>query len=125
MFAWRKAKAILGGADHAVVRNGSARDGAGEQPLTTAKRRHMASRSPSFTELLPWRDYEPSTQVFELNDGVSVGALFELTPIPTEAQAEEMLKEYCRKVQAALQTLPESGAPDWIVQFFVNDDRNI
>jgi len=125
MFAWRETKASRGVADLADVRIGSAREGAGEQPLTTAKRRQMARRSPSFTELLPWRDYEPSTQVFELNDGVSVGALFELTPIPTEAQAETMLKEYCRKVQAALQTLPESGTPDWIVQFFVNDDRNI
>ena len=125
MFGRREAKATCGVADHTDVRNGSVHDGAGEQLLTTAKRRHMASRSPSFTELLPWRDYEPSTQVFELNDGVSVGALFELTPIPTEAQAETMLKEYCRKVQAALQTLPESGTPDWIVQFFVNDDRNI
>lgn len=125
MLDWRKAKPDLVKEDQSSARDRRAHDHAGEEFLTTAKRRHMASRAPSFTELLPWRDYDPSAQVFELNDGVSVGALFELTPIPTEAQADEVLEEYCRKVQAALQTLPESGTPDWIVQFFVNDDRNI
>lgn len=124
MFEWRNAKANSGQAVQDVVLDQRPPDPV-DEPLTASKRRHMASRSPSFTELLPWRDYEPATQVFVLNDGISVGALFEVTPIPTEAQPEAMLEEYCRKVQAALQTLPESGSPDWIVQFFVNDDRNI
>lgn len=125
MLDWRKAKPNVVEEDQSATRDRRADDRAGDQLLTTAMRRRMAGRAPSFTELLPWRDYEPSAQVFELNDGISVGALFELTPIPTEAQADAVLEEYCRKVQAALQTLPESGTPDWIVQFFVNDDRNI
>jgi conjugative transfer ATPase len=124
MFGWRKTKAK----NDVAVQPAPERSAHGQRdaaPLTAATRRQMASRAPSFTELLPWRDYEPSSQVFILNDGVSVGALFEVTPIPTEAQSESILEQYCRKVQAALQTLPESGSPDWIVQFFVNDDRNI
>lgn len=125
MLDWFKLKPSSDVDRVALEAGGLARDCGGDQCLTTRRRRHMSQRSPSFTELLPWRDYDPLTQAFVLNDGVSVGALFELTPIPTEAQPDAILEDYCRKVQAALQTLPESGSPDWIVQFFVNDDRNI
>lgn len=96
-----------------------------ERPLTSTQRRQMAARPPSFTELLPWRDFEPEAQVFVLNDGLSVGALFELTPSPTEAQPVEILEDCRRKVQGALQGLPESDTAEWLIQFFLNDDRKI
>jgi hypothetical protein len=39
---------------------------------------------PSFTDLLPWVEYDPEHKSFQLEDGVSVAALFELMPISTE-----------------------------------------
>ena len=107
--------------------NGAASSGAqdDDRPLTTAQRRGMASRPPSFTEMLPWTGYDADHQVFTLNDGISVGALFELQPAPTEAQPQHILEDCRKKVQAALQCLPESDVAEWIVQLFVNDDRNI
>lgn len=122
MFNWLNPKAKVGFVTDAPSPAAAAD---GHQPLTTMQRRKMSQRSPSFTELLPWQDYDPKDQVFLLNDGVSVGALFELLAVPTEAQPQAFLEDCCRKIQAAIQTLPESGDPEWIVQFFVNDDRNI
>lgn len=124
MFNWfKKAEQISGTSKFVKDGQGASEDDF--QHLTTATRRSMARRPPSFTELLPWTSYDPKDEVFPLNDGISVGALFEITPIPTEAQPLSYLEDCARKVQAALQTMPEAENPEWIVQFFVNDDRNI
>ena len=52
---------------------------------TVADRRRMALRPPSFTDMLPYISYAPHEQIFVLKDGDTLGALFELAPIPTEA----------------------------------------
>lgn len=95
------------------------------RPLTIAQRRRMASRPPSFTEALPWTSFEPEDEVFYLNDGVSIAALFEIDPTPTEAMTEALLKDRADKVYAALKGLPEEDPHEWIVQFFVSDDINM
>ncbi|MDP1896077.1 MAG: conjugative transfer ATPase, partial [Hydrogenophaga sp.] len=69
--------------------------------------------------------YAPEDKVFVLKDGTTLGALFELGPVPTEAQAPAYLAERARKVQEALQAIPESEGSPWIVQFFLSDDRDI
>lgn len=96
------------------------------EPLTVAQRRRMASRPPSFTQLLPWTKYDPDRSVFELIDGESLGMVFELAPVATEARPDEFLRNQAYRIQEALQAIPETeaGSP-WIVQFFCNDDRNI
>jgi conjugative transfer ATPase len=88
------------------------------------QRRQMAQRPPSFTELLPYVLYKPDEQVFLLKDG-SLGAMFELGAVPTEAQPQFYLEERASKVQEALQAIIEADDSPWIVQFFVSDDRNI
>ena len=94
------------------------------KPLTVSERQRMARRPPSFTELLPWTGFDPKDEIFYLKDGRSIGAIFEFTPIPTEAQPESFFEERRRAVQEALQSIPESESP-WIAQWFLNDDRNI
>lgn len=94
-------------------------------PQTPTQRRGMAHRPPSFTDLLPYVGYAPEDDVFVLRDGSTIGALFELGPVPTEAQASEYLIERATKVQEALQALPEADDSPWIVQFFLADDRDI
>ena len=85
----------------------------------------MAMRPPSFTDMLPYVSYDADEQLFVLKDGDTLGMLFELSPVPTEAQAMDYLVDRAKRVQEALQALPESEASPWIVQFFMNDDRNI
>ena len=92
---------------------------------TVGQRRRMAMRPPSFTDMLPYVSYEGDEQVFVLKDGATLGTFFELAAVPTEAQALDYLIDRANKVQETLQALPESDASPWIVQFFLNDDRNI
>ena len=92
---------------------------------TVGQRRRMASRPPSFTDLLPYVSYDAQERVFVLKDGSTLGAFFELAPVPTEAQGMDYLLDRAHKVQEALQAIPESDASPWVVQFFMNDDRNI
>ena len=98
---------------------------ASRTPQTVSERRRMAMRPPSFTDMLPYISYAADEKVFVLKDGDTLGALFELTPIPTEAQPLEVLREHTQKIQEALQAMPQSDTSPWIVQFFVNDDRNL
>ena len=57
-----------------------------DAPVTTRQVKQLYERPPSFTDLLPWVEYHPASRTFLLEDGVSVGALFELTPAGTEAR---------------------------------------
>ncbi|KAF5291918.1 hypothetical protein FQA39_LY19400 [Lamprigera yunnana] len=93
--------------------------------MTVAERRRMALRPPSFTDMLPYISYAPDERIFVLKDGDTLGALFELAPIPTEAMPLDILDEHAKKIQEALQAYASSDASPWIVQFFVNDDRNL
>lgn len=95
------------------------------RPMTTAERRRMASRPPSFTDALPWTSFDPGDKVFWLNDGVSIAALFEIDPTPTEAMSDALLADRAEKVLAALKGIPEEDPAEWIVQFFVSDDINL
>ena len=92
---------------------------------TKGERQRMAHRPPSFTDMLPYVSYSPEDKVFVLKDGSTLGALFELGPVPTEAQGPAYLAERASKVQEALQAIPESEGSPWIVQFFLSDDRDI
>ncbi|RMX08147.1 conjugative transfer ATPase [Corticibacter populi] len=96
-----------------------------ERPLTIAYRRKMAERPPSFTELLPYKQYLDAEQVFVMEDGATVGAMLELTPISTESRTEQDLQAYRMKIQDALQAIPEAAGSPWIVQFYLSDDQNV
>ncbi|WP_374684721.1 conjugative transfer ATPase [Variovorax sp. ZS18.2.2] len=85
----------------------------------------MAMRPPSFTDLLPYLSYQADEKIFVLKDGATLGAMFELGAVATEAQSMSYLIERASKVQEALQAIPENDGSPWIVQFFLNDDRNI
>ena len=49
--------------------------------FTTSDMKRRTQRPPSFTDLLPWVEYLPESRAFLLEDGMSVGALFEITPV--------------------------------------------
>jgi conjugative transfer ATPase len=90
-----------------------------------SQRRRMADRPPSFTDLLPWIAYRPEDDVFVLKDGATLGAMFELEALPTEARPMSYLMERAVRVQEVLQAIPEIDGSPWIIQFFLSDDRNI
>ena len=84
----------------------------------------MYRREPSFTNLLPWLDYDPQSKAFLLSDGRGLGALFDIQPAGCEARPEEWLETFRDKLQIALGALPENDPP-WVVQFFVQDEPRL
>ena len=84
----------------------------------------MYRREPSFTNLLPWLDYDPQSKAFLLSDGRGLGALFDIQPAGCEARPDEWLETFRDKLQIALGALPENDPP-WVVQFFVQDEPRL
>ena len=93
----------------------------GGGPPTVKRIEDMYYVPPSFTNLLPWVDYEEQTGTFVLADGRGLGVLFELQAAGCEARPEAWLMGLRDKIQGVLCSLPEADPP-WIVQFFVQDE---
>lgn len=102
-----------------------ARDPA-EAPVTTAAVQHLYDRPPSFTDLMPWVEYDPDSRTFLLEDGVSVGVLFEITPAGTEARTPEFMRQLRDAIQTALtDAIPEEDDAPWILQVYVQDEPSL
>ena len=96
------------------------------RPLTTADVRALYARPPSFTDFLPWVEYLPDSRCFLLEDGVSVGALFELTPAGTEARTPGFMAELRDAIQTAItEAIPELDDAPWILQLYVQDEPSL
>lgn len=89
------------------------------------QRKRMALRPPSFTDLLPWTRFDPDEKIFILKDGSSLGLMFEMSTVATEAQPMSYLRDRAHKIQESLQALPESSTSPWVLQFFLNDDLSM
>ena len=73
-----------------------------KSPVTTRQVKQLYERPPSFTDLLPWMEYNPASRTFLLEDGISVGALFEITPAGTEARTLAFMTQLRDAIQTAL-----------------------
>ncbi len=95
-------------------------------PVTTKQVRQLYERPPSFTDLLPWMEYNPANRTFLLEDGLSVGALFELTPAGTEARTQKFMTQLRDAIQTALtDAIPEEDDAPWILQVYVQDEPSL
>ena len=94
----------------------------GSRPLTADDYEAIYKEPPSFTQFLPFKDYDKAQQVFLLDDGLSVGAVFELTPIDVEGQSQKVLEIIESGIQQALQRLPGDRDYPIIVQTYLNDE---
>lgn len=91
--------------------------------MTVGQRKEMGRRPPSFTDMLPWSDYDPSDQSFILEDGISRGAMFELTPTSTEGRSPAFLTGQRDALRNAVNSsFPEYDEGEWVLQIFVQDD---
>ncbi len=80
----------------------------------------------SFTDLLPWVEYDPDSACFLLEDGVSVGALFELEAVGTEARTSAFMSQLRDAIQSTLNdAIPEEEGTPWVLQVFVQDEPNL
>ena len=97
-----------------------------QAPLTRRDVQALYQRPPSFTPFLPWVEYLPDSQCFLLEDGVSVGALFDLTPVGTEARTGPFMVALRDAIQTALsEALPERDDGPWVLQLYVQDEPSL
>ena len=95
-------------------------------PLTQDAVRRLYRRPAAFTDLLPWVEYHPSSRTFLLEDGLSMGALFELIPAGTEARTPEFMARLRDVIQTALtDAIPEMDDAPWILQVYVQDEPSL
>ncbi|MBW1213159.1 conjugative transfer ATPase [Pantoea allii] len=94
--------------------------------LTHADESGLYATGPSIIDHVPWGEYLPEHQCILLDDGVSVGAVYEINPVGTEGRPESRLEEIRDVVENALQdSIPELDTHQWVVQFFCQDDSDL
>lgn len=98
------------------------RDG---RPATQADEQRLYDVAPSFVDLLPWVEYLPGSQCLLLEDGQSVAACFELTPLGTEGREPAWLAQARDALENALQdSFDELDQDPWVVQLYAQDEAN-
>lgn len=94
--------------------------------LTQDGVRSLYPNNTSFIDFLPWVEYLPESQSLLLDDGVSVGAVFEVVPVGTEGRTGERLEEIRDIVEDALQdSFDERDSHPWVIQFFCQDETDV
>ncbi len=94
----------------------------GDVPLTEAEFSRLYQPVESFTNYLPWLDYDPHTKTFEFDDGVSVGALFDIVPVDVDGRTPDVLEQLEENLTRALHVLPQHDTSPWILQFYLQDE---
>lgn len=95
-------------------------------PVTTAAFKQHYTRPRSFTDLLPWMEYLPDSKAFVLEDGVSVGALFEVEPVGCEARTPDFMTQLRDAIQTAInEAIPERDDAPWVLQVYVQDEPQL
>ncbi|MCL6324706.1 MULTISPECIES: conjugative transfer ATPase [Pectobacterium] len=97
----------------------------GNRPATQADEQALYEVAPSFVALLPWVEYLPESQSMLLEDGISVAAFFELTPLGTEGREPAWLAQARDALENALQdSFDELDDNPWVLQLYAQDETN-
>lgn len=82
-------------------------------------------KGPSFADLLPWVEFQRNSQTLLLDDGRSVAAVYDITPVGTEGRSQQHLADVRDIVKDALQdSFDELDTCPWVVQFFCQNEDN-
>lgn len=95
------------------------------RPATQADEQALYEVAPSFVALLPWVEYLLESQSMLLEDGISVAAFFELTPLGTEGREPAWLAQARDALENALQdSFDELDDNPWVLQLYAQDETN-
>ncbi len=108
------------------LRRGPRTPNPGKAPVPLKAEKALYVRPASFTDLLPWVEYDADSAAFLLEDGQSLGVLLELTAAGTEARTETYMIALRDAVQTVLtEALPEVDEGSWILQVYVQDEPSL
>jgi conjugative transfer ATPase len=120
--AWERHVAELNA--HGIPEPGTGLD-ANHRPATQADEQALYDVAPSFVDLLPWGEHLADSKTLLLEDGESVAAFFELTPIGTEGRESHWLWQARDALENALQdSFDELDEQPWVVQLYAQDEAN-
>ncbi|MGE0371818.1 MAG: conjugative transfer ATPase [Gammaproteobacteria bacterium] len=113
----------------ALRRDGIPKPGAGRDSTrrraTLADEQALYDVAPSFVDFLPWVEYLPEHGCMLLEDGESVAAFFELTPLGTEGREVHWLWQARDALENALQdSFDELDEQPWVVQLYAQDEAD-
>jgi conjugative transfer ATPase len=95
------------------------------KPVTEADDHAFYDTAPSFVDRLPWVEFLPQSQCILLEDGTSVAAFFELTPLGTEGRETAWLLQARDTLENVLQdSFDELDDNPWVVQLYAQDETN-
>ncbi len=84
---------------------------------------NLYQKGTSFVDFLPWVEYQPESKTLLLDDGRSVGAVYDITPFGTEGRSPARLEELRDTLKDALQdSFTEYDRHPWVVQFYCQDE---
>lgn len=96
------------------------------EPLGATQAARIYGRPSSFVQMLPWYEFQSDSKTVLLDDGRSVGAVFDVVPISTEGRSYSWLQDRRDMIQDALQDcFEELPTGPWIIQQYTYDDDNI
>ncbi|UQP97334.1 conjugative transfer ATPase [Xanthomonas arboricola pv. juglandis] len=95
------------------------------KPASVADEHALYDVSPSFVDMLPWVEYLPGSKSLLLEDGESVAAFFEITPIGTEGREMAWLWQARDALENALQdSFDELDDNPWVIQLYAQDEAS-
>lgn len=123
LFTREKAAAPVPQAEEKAVLKPSLRK-SGKLKISDEQARYH--REPPLIDYLPWVEYLPSSQSILLDDGVSVGAVFDVLPVGSEGRTAERLEEIRDVIEDAIQdSFDERDTCPWVIQFFCQDETDV
>lgn len=91
--------------------------------MTRAGEGRVYDTTPSIIDFLPWAEFLDEEQCLLLDDGVSVGAVYEVTLVATEGRTDARLEQIRDTLEDVLQdSFDEHDVSPWVVQFFCQDE---
>lgn len=97
-----------------------------KRPLSPVDVARMYGRPSSFVQKLPWYEFQTESKTVLLDDGKSVGAVFDVVPIATEGRSYNWLQDRRDMIQDTLQDcFEELSSGPWIIQQYTYDDDNM
>lgn len=94
--------------------------------LTEADIESLYRQNKSFTNYLPYKDYDPELKIFRMADGRSCAAVHDFIPVNSEGVSLQHLAGIRDKIQMLIkEAFEEFSVCPWVVEFYQSDELSL